>query len=480
MMVMTTPPDPQVLLRSKGYLGLLILAAALGVPISAAAYGFLQLVAYLQGQVFTHLPNGLGFHGAPPWWPLPLLAVAGLLVAPVIRFLPGKGGHSPADGFKAGEGAPTPAQLPGVLLAALATLSLGVVLGPEAPLIALGGGLALLAVRLARRDMPAQATAVVAAAGSFAAVSTLLGSPIVGAFLLMEASGLGGPMLGVVLLPGLLASGVGALIFVGLDALTGLGTFSLSVPGLPHFARPDIAEFGWALAIGVAAAIVGTAIHRLGLFLRPHVERRILLLTPVVGMAIAGLTIAYTEGTGKSYSDVLFSGQSQLGPLISHAASYSVGALLLLMACKGLAYGASLSSFRGGPTFPALYLGAAGGIALSHLPGLPLVPGVAMGIGAMCAVMLRLPLTSVLLATLLLYSDGLAVMPLVIVAVVVAYVLSARLAPAPSPAPGQSPAQGAATAAPAVPPQVPAAEPVTPQAGRASSPDQGSEQKGMP
>ena len=463
MVKMSTPQDPHALLRSKGYLGLLILAAALGVPVSAAAYGFLQLVGYLQGEVFTHLPSGLGFHGAPPWWPLPLLTVAGLLVAPVIRFLPGKGGHSPADGFKAGEGAPTPAQLPGVLLAALATLSLGVVLGPEAPLIALGGGLAVLAVRLAKRDLPAQATAVVAAAGSFAAVSTLLGSPIVGAFLLMEASGLGGPLLGVVLLPGLLASGVGALIFVGLDALTGLGTFSLSVPGLPHFARPDIAEFGWALVIGVAAAIVGTAIHRLGLLLRPHVERRILLLTPVVGIAIAGLTIAYTEGTGKSSSDVLFSGQSQLGPLISHAASYSVGALLLLLACKGLAYGASLSSFRGGPTFPALYLGAAGGIALSHLPGLPLVPGVAMGIGAMCAVMLRLPLTSVLLASLLLSSDGFAVMPLVIVAVVVAFVVSARLTPAPTPAPTAAAAPGSASAATAtVPPQVPATEPATP------------------
>jgi H+/Cl- antiporter ClcA len=474
MVMMTTPQDPQMLLRSKSYLRLLILAAVLGVPVSAAAYGFLQLVAYLQGEVFTHLPNGLGFHGAPPWWPLLPLTVAGLLVAPVIRFLPGKGGHSPADGFKPG-GAPTPAQLPGVLLAALATLSLGVVLGPEAPLIALGGGLAVLAVRLARRDMPAQATAVVAAAGSFAAVSTLLGSPITGAFLLMEASGLGGPMLGVVLLPGLLASGVGALIFVGLDALTGFGTFSLSVPGLPHFTRPDIAEFGWALVIGLAAAIVGTAIHRLGLFLRPHVERRMLLLTPVVGMAIAGLTIAYTEGTGKSYSDVLFSGQSQLGPLIDHAASYSVGALLLLLACKGLAYGASLSSFRGGPTFPALYLGAAGGIALSHLPGLPMVAGVAMGIGAMCAVMLRLPLTSVLLATLLLSSDGLAVMPLVIVAVVVAYVASARLAPAPAPAPVPA---SAATAT--VPPQVPATEPATPRVPHGSSPDQGTEPKRNP
>ncbi len=331
---MTTPQNPQALLRSKGYVRLLVLAAVLGVPVSAAAYGFLALVSYLQKEIFTHLPSGLGFHGTPPWWPLPVLTVAGLLVAPVIRYLPGKGGHSPADGFKAGGGAPTAAQLPGVLLAALATLSLGVVLGPEAPLIALGGGLAVLAVRLAKRDMPAQATAVVAAAGSFAAVSTLLGSPIVGAFLLMEASGLGGAMMGVVLLPGLLASGVGALIFVGLDSLTGLGTFSLSIPGLPHFARPDIAEFGWALVIGVAAAFAGTAIRRLGLLLRPHVERRILLLTPVVGIAIAGLAIAYTEGTGKSYSDVLFSGQSQLGPLVSNAASYSVGALLLLLACK--------------------------------------------------------------------------------------------------------------------------------------------------
>ena len=53
-----------------------------------------------------------------------------------------------------------------------------------------------------------------------------------------------------------------------------------------------------------------------------------------------------------------------------------------------------------------------------------------MGIGAMCTVMLSLPLTSTLLATLLLGTDGLNVMPLVIVAVVVAYVVSARLTPA--------------------------------------------------
>lgn len=39
-----------------------------------------------------------------------------------------------------------------VVLAALVTLCLGVVLEPEAPLIALGGGLGVIAVRLAKRD----------------------------------------------------------------------------------------------------------------------------------------------------------------------------------------------------------------------------------------------------------------------------------------------------------------------------------------
>lgn len=64
---------------------------------------------------------------------------------------------------------------------------------------------------------------------------------------------------------------------------------------------------------------------------------------------------------------------------------------------------------------------------VSPLPGLSLVPAVAMGIGAMCVVMLRLPLTAVLLAVVLLGTDGLVVTPLVIVAVVVAHVAAAAI-----------------------------------------------------
>jgi hypothetical protein len=63
---------------------------------------------------------------------VPPLVLAGILVALALRFLPGTGGHSPADGFQAGAGPSALIELPGVLLAAVATLSLGVVLGPEA------------------------------------------------------------------------------------------------------------------------------------------------------------------------------------------------------------------------------------------------------------------------------------------------------------------------------------------------------------
>ena len=287
-------------------------------------------------------------------------------------------------------------------------------------------------MQLAKRDAPPTASIVIAAAGSFAAISTLFGSPILGAFLLMEASGLGGPMMALVLVPGLLAAGIGTLIFVGLNSLTGFGTFSLSIPGLPPFAHPTVAMFGWAIVFGLAAAVLGTGIRLVALSLKPVIERRAVLLTPVAGLVVAGMAIAFAEGTGRGGSEVLFSGQSALPELVLHAAGWTVGALVLLVVCKSIAYAVSLSSFRGGPVFPSMFIGAAAGVAASHLPGLSLVPGVAMGIGAMCTVMLKLPMTSTLLATLLMASDGITVISVVIVAVVVAYVATAWLPQTPA------------------------------------------------
>jgi H+/Cl- antiporter ClcA len=430
-MASTSTAAAEAFLRSRRYPAVLVVAAILGGIVSVAAYGFLLLVHGLQVLAYSTVPHGLGFAGAPLWWPLVPLAVAGLVVGATVKYLPGAGGNVPLNGFQATERATT-AQLPGIALAALASIALGPVVGPEAPLIALGGGLAVALVRLARRNMPDQGIAIMAATGSFAAISTLLGSPIVGAFLLLEITGLTGAAASVALVPGLLGAGIGALIFTGLGRLTGQGAFSLAIPNLPPASRPTVAEFGWALLIGVLAGGACWLIRRFAGSLRGLVERRTVVVTLAIGLAIAGLAIGYAAATDHASSDVLYSGQDQLPALLENASTYSVGALALLMLAKALAYGGSLVGFRGGPTFPAMFIGAAGGMALSHLPGLPLITGVAMGIGAMTVGMLRLPMTAVLLTSLFLGADGLLLMPLVIVAVVVAHVVTIRLTPVPA------------------------------------------------
>ena len=426
------PIDPLAVIRSRRYIGALVLAAIVGIPISAIAYGFLALVAAIQQLLFSEFPNQLFGSGAPAWWPVPWLVLCGLLTALVIRYLPGTGGHSPAFGFQTGGAPPTASQLPGIALAALTTLSLGAVLGPEAPLIAIGGGLAALTVSLAKKDAPPIALMMMTSAGSFAAISTLLGSPVLGAFLIMEVAGVSGMTLSLVALPGLLASGIGALVFVGLDNWTGLGSFSLALPAVPPAVPPTLATLFWALAMGAVGALLGWLIRSVGLWVRPIVHLNRMLVTSALGLIIGLTAMTYQLITGHSFTQVLFSGQDALPELVAKAADYSIGVLILLIVCKAFAYGLSLSAFRGGPVFPSMFIGAALGIAASGLPGMNLAAGIGMGIGAMCTAMLRLPLTSTLLAVVLMGVDGVAVTPQVVVAVAVAFVIT-NVLPGPGP-----------------------------------------------
>ena len=111
-----------------------------------------------------------------------------------------------------------------------------------------------------------------------------------------------------------------------------------------------MSEFLWAIVIGVIAAILGAGIKRLALLLQPIVERRMVLLTPVVGIAIGVAVLIFVEVTGRSSAEVLFSGQDQLPGLIEGADDWTVGALLMVVLCKGLAYSLSLSSFEAAPS----------------------------------------------------------------------------------------------------------------------------------
>jgi H+/Cl- antiporter ClcA len=433
---MSTPEsqaaDPLAPMRDRRFVGVLVLAAIVGVIASLAAWGFLELLNELEPWVFNDLPDALGFDTPPTWWPLPVLALAGVLAALAIVRLPGTGGHIPANGLNP---APTqPIELPGVMLAALASIGFGLVLGPEAPLIAMGGALGFLTIRLLRRDAPPEATTLIAAAGTFAAVSFLFGSPLIAAVILIEAAGVGGPRLPVVLLPGLLAAGIGSLVSTGMGSWTGVDTsdIAIGVLPLPDYARPDLADFAWTIPLAAGIALLVFVIFSIGRRVVPLAAARPYLILPAVGVAVAGLAIIFSEAADKGIHQVLFSGQDAISPLISNAGAWSTGALLLVIACKGLAYALSLGSFRGGPVFPGLFLGAAAGVLVADLPGFAITPAVSVGIGAATVAVLRLPLSAVVLATLLTSQSGPGAAALIILGVVVAYLTTLAL-PAPEP-----------------------------------------------
>ncbi len=413
-------------MRSRHYVVLLVLVAVVGVIVSFATWCFLELIYQITRELYTHLPNALGYrHGPPVWWPLPVLAIAGVIVALAISRLPGGGGHIPAKGLAAGKPT-TPVGLPGVLIAGLVSVGFGVVLGPEAPLLALGPGLAVVTILLVRRDTPASVRMVVGAAGAFAALSFLFVSPLIAAVIIIEATGIGGPRFPLVVIPGLLAAGIGSLLAIGLGSWTGLprGEIALGpLQHLPAFTHPTISDFGWTIALALVVAIIARLIMYGGLLTYKVAGPRPLLL-PVIGLIVAGLAIAFSQIEGKSVNEVLFSGESGLPGLVAQGGGWSLSALTLLIVCKGLAYGLSAGSFRGGPTFPAVFLGAAGGLMASHLPGYSLTPAVAVGMAAAVAAILRLPLSAVVLATLMTSTAGGGQEPLIIVAVVVAYIVT--------------------------------------------------------
>ena len=124
--------------QATAYVRTLVFAALLGVPVAFAAVLFQTAIHDVIHLVWEVIPDELGW-SEPAWWYVVLVpGLAGLLVAAAVR-LPGHGGHSPLEGL--GVDPIPPIALASILPAALATLGLGLVLGPEAPLIALGLGL---------------------------------------------------------------------------------------------------------------------------------------------------------------------------------------------------------------------------------------------------------------------------------------------------------------------------------------------------
>jgi H+/Cl- antiporter ClcA len=405
-------------MTGRTYLRLVAIGAVIGLPAAAVAAGFLALVHELEDVFWHDLPDALG-HTAPPWYLIVGLPVLGALVVLAARtLLPGDGGHEPLDGIS---GKPTPiAHAPGVALAALGTLVFGAVLGPEAPLIALGSVVGLAVARFFPVDP--EHGRLLALAGSFSAISALFGGPLTAGILLIEASvGLGAKAIPV-LIPGLVAAAIGYLLFTGLGNWGGLDEADLEVPGLPPYDGVHLGDLLLAIVLGIAIAIVVELVRIAG--------RRVLAGREatgpgpmlVAGGLVVGLLALLADALGADPVDVLFSGQSSIPSL---AQEDSARVVLVLLAAKGLAYAVCLGcGFRGGPVFPAMFLGI--GLCMLAVIALDASPtwAVAVGTAAGIAAMTRLLIAALLIAAILVGSAGADTVPAAVLAGVAAWVVT--------------------------------------------------------
>lgn len=397
-------PDLKVMRR------LLLIAVIVGIVAAIGATTFLLVVHELQTLVFSSLPDAMGYASAPWWWAAILLLVGATLVA-IAQRLPGHTGSGPLTGFHFDN----PLRIvPSILLAAIASLVFGIALGPEAPLIVLGSALGLI---LLHRSGNAQAKQAGAFLGGTAAIGAVFGNPFITAFMILEFAALGlAP--GALVVPVLVALGASYLVQVGIGSIPGVGTHSLAVPGMPSYPHIEIGDLLAAVVVAILAGIVTLIAREGGLRFGRIAERRPVPALYLGALITAGaLTIAML-GFDIQIDQILFSGEYGMAALVTETSVITVLAILVF---KAIAYGVALGSgFRGGPIFPATFLGVAiavGGALL--FPDVSVSALAAAGIAAAAAAMIKLPATSALLGALLIGGTDGAIAPFAILGAVI-------------------------------------------------------------
>lgn len=363
---------------------------------SVIATIFLFAEDHLITAVWKDLPKALGMT-EPAWWLVVVLPLIGASLVMIAWRLPGKTALGPLEGLHFDV---TPAIFGSVILAAFGTLIFGLVLGPEAPLLACGTAAGAFVLR--RQPDPVMKFGMLMTA--LAAIAAIFGSPIVVVLMLAEFTALG-KIPAPALMPGFVALGVAYVAETGVGGWSGLGSSSLAVPGLPELTSTSVTDLLVGLAVALVAAVVTLIARKIGervaLMARSHPP----LVLIAVALITSGLAIAIGEITGGSVNLVLFSGQMGTPEMLAET---SLGAVALIVVAKLIAYGGALGAgYRGGPIFPAVFLAVGVAVAGTLIfPAASLTALVVAGVAAAVAAALRVPFTAAVLALMLATSAG--------------------------------------------------------------------------
>ena len=286
-----------------------LLAALIGLVLGIVV---LQVVNAGIDLLWLTVPEQFGT--TPFWYVLGLLVAAGALVYVIRRFV-GDDGHAPIGGIAVSP--LTPRQYVGVILAILATLWGGAVLGPEVALVATGSTVGTV---LARRSGMTDATDS----------TKVIGMGAIGAIL---------------------------ALFVG-----PLVTGSATLGGAPT--AIEVAQLGWAILVAVIATVAVTIARLLAALVaraagpRPH-----LLILMGAGAVVAICALAMQAITGEQVAYIATSGEALISDLPTLT---SITTVMAILGFKTIAYAVSLGGgFRGGPFFPAMFVGAVAGLLIA-------------------------------------------------------------------------------------------------------------------
>ncbi len=309
---------PEATVTARRLIPALLIAGVVGLVLG---YAVLEVVNAGIALVWETIPSG--WASTPAWYIVGVLVLAAVLVY-VVRTYIGDAGHSPLQGITVS--GLTPQEYLGAILAILASLFGGVVLGPEVALVATGSVVGTLVAKLMGITDAKSAKKVI----GLGALGALLGLFV-------------GPLLA--------------------------GSLSLDDPK----SSIEVDQLAWAVVVAVIATVaitlarVGAAFVARLTGARPHVG--ILVGSALV---IASAAIATQYVTGESMLYVVTSGEELITELPTLTSASTVITIIIF---KTIAYAVSMGAgFRGGPFFPAMFIGAASGLFIALvLPGGPSV-----------------------------------------------------------------------------------------------------------
>lgn len=297
-----------------------------------------------------------------------------------------------------------------LLPTSLLGIAAGGTLGPEAPLVQMGGTVATVIGLRAEHDEGQ--LRVLSITGMAAAFTVLFGAPLGSAVFALEILHRRGLEYYEALLPALAGALIGFAVYLGLEGV-GFG---------PVFELPDIqvgttSDLGWAILAAAAGALIAatfTILVRAGRTLLAGLPA---WSRPALGGLAVGLLSLWSFGA-------LTFGEGQIARLA--APGITVAALLAALATKLLASTVCLSTgWKGGFIIPLFFMGAAAGLALHlALPGVD--PTMLM---AACMVAANVGVTKTPLGSTLVVTEmaGIHLLPTTTLAAVVAMLLTSEV-----------------------------------------------------